>query len=115
MGGNIPPLLCMEPKNVREETLFYCYSAVMMHFLKACGLDYESKGKNQVSGKPYWVFLKGEQLTKALAEWSLFKWARWAPIEKLRYIMTNIDRLDHGVNKLMEESVYVGDAKTNEG
>ncbi len=104
----------MEVKNVREETLFYCYSAVMMHFLKACGLDYESKGKNQVSGKPYWVFLKGDALTKALAEWSLFKWARWAPIEKLRFIMQSIDRLDHAVNKLMEENGNGGDAKTDE-
>lgn len=105
----------MEPKNVREETLFYCYSATMMHFMKACGLDYESKGKNQVSGKPYWVFQKGEALTKALAEWGLFKWARWAPVEKLRYIMQNIDRLDHGVNKLMEESANGGDSEVHEG
>jgi hypothetical protein len=104
----------MESKNGRENTSFYCYSAVMMHFLKACGLDYESKGKNQVSGKPYWVFEKGDTLTKALAEWSLFKWARWAPIEKLRYIMQNIDRLDHSVNKLMEEQVYVGDSNAGE-
>lgn len=101
-------------KTVREGTLFYCYSATMMHFLKACGLDYESKGKNQVSGKPYWVFEKGDALSKALAEWGLFKWARWAPVEKLRYIMQNIDRLDHSVNKLMEETVYVGDSKSDE-
>ena len=85
----------------------------MMHFLKACGLDYESKGKNQVSGKPYWVFMKGEALRKALVEWSLFKWARWAPVEKLIYIMQNIDRLDHSVNRLMEEIAYGGESKAD--
>lgn len=57
----------------KQKDMFYCYSPLLMHYLKACGISYEREGYNAKSKSPYFVFARGERLEKALSGWEDFK------------------------------------------
>jgi len=55
------------------EKYFYCYSTTLMHFLKASGIKYEYKTSHNRTGKRMWVFLRTDNLKRALDEYDARK------------------------------------------
>ena len=53
-----------------NEKYFFCYSYKLKTFLKEKGILYEFTGNNTNSNKPYWVYLRNEELGNYLGEWS---------------------------------------------
>lgn len=52
---------------------FFCYSPLLMHYLKACNLCYEDEGININSKSVYYRFKRTSKLDKALLGWEDFK------------------------------------------
>lgn len=57
----------------KQNSIFYCYSPFLMHYLKACGLFYIQEGTHLKSNTPYYMFERCEKLDRALNEWAEFK------------------------------------------
>jgi hypothetical protein len=53
----------MEPK------YFYCYSPKMKQFFCENGLRYITRSVHEKTGKPFWVFESGNQVTELLNKW----------------------------------------------
>ena len=58
---------------MKDSKLFCCYSIPLKDFLKSKGLRYEIKAKNITTDCKFWVYMRNEQLNKALDEWRLGK------------------------------------------
>lgn len=55
-----------------KESLFYCYSPKLKKFLcKTKNISYIGKGINSETNKTYWLFIKTEELSSSLTEWSV--------------------------------------------
>ena len=52
---------------------FFCYSPLLMHYLKACNIPYVDEGTNAKSNSGYYRFERTERLDKALSGWEEFK------------------------------------------
>ena len=52
---------------------FYCYSPLLMHYLKACNISYESEGFNEKTRSPFFKFKRTKRLDIALQGWEKFK------------------------------------------
>lgn len=52
---------------------FYCYSPLLMHYLKACNISYECEGFNEKSHSPFFKFKRTKKLDMALSGWEEFK------------------------------------------
>jgi hypothetical protein len=50
--------------------IFFCYSLRLRNFLKEQGLRYEFSANNPNNDKPYWGYLKTDELSNALTKWS---------------------------------------------
>lgn len=57
----------------KQNDVFYCYSPLLMHYLKACGLSYMNEGYNAKSMSPYFTFKRCDRLERALNGWEDFK------------------------------------------
>ena len=57
----------------KQSDTFYCYSPLLMHYLKACGLSYIREGYNAKSKSPYFMFERCPKLENALNGWEEFK------------------------------------------
>lgn len=53
--------------------LYYCYSTKLKDFLYENGLSFISTDIHRVTGKKYWVFLRGRMLDLLLDEYSKIK------------------------------------------
>ena len=49
-----------------HEKPFFCYSKKLKEELAANGIRYVSIGTNKNSGRPYWLYMPSEELTKYL-------------------------------------------------
>lgn len=58
---------------MEKQNDFYCYSPLLMHYLKACGLSYIREGYNAKSNSPYFMFERCPKLEHALNGWDEFK------------------------------------------
>lgn len=58
---------------MEKQNDFYCYSPLLMHYLKACGLGYKDNGYNKKSKSPYYTFERCSKLEHALNGWEDFK------------------------------------------
>lgn len=54
---------------MKESKLFPCYSIPMRDFLSSKGIRYELIGLHPETKHMFWVYIKTEQLNKALQEW----------------------------------------------
>ena len=54
---------------MKNEKYFFCYSYKLKLFLKSKEFRYEFAGNNPNTQKPYWGYLKTEDLNKVLTEW----------------------------------------------
>jgi hypothetical protein len=54
---------------MEDKKYFFCYSYKLKLFLKENGLRYEFVGNNPNNGKPYWVYLRNNDLTQFLIIW----------------------------------------------
>lgn len=52
---------------------FYCYSTILMHFLKANGLRYEYTTTHKRTGNRMWVFKRDDRLRSLLDEYDARK------------------------------------------
>ena len=55
------------------EKIFYCYSKHLCLFLKLQDIDYVGKEINPNSNKPYWTFIRNDELNNALTNWEKYK------------------------------------------
>lgn len=55
------------------EKFFYCYSKHLCLFLKLQDIDYIAKEINPNSNKPYWRFVRDDELNNALTNWEKYK------------------------------------------
>jgi len=55
---------------MKESRLFPCYSIPMREFLASKGIKYELVGLHPETKHMFWVYIKTEQLNRALQEWS---------------------------------------------
>lgn len=55
---------------MKDSKLFPCYSVPMRDFLNSKGIKYELVGLHPETKNMFWVYIKTEQLHKALQEWS---------------------------------------------
>lgn len=62
---------------------FYCYSPLLMHYLKACNLSYECEGFNEKTHSPFFKFKKTAKLDFALSGWEEFKQKQTKELENL--------------------------------
>jgi hypothetical protein len=54
-----------------KNDLYFCYSPKQKKFLcKVKNISYISKGIHEESKRTYWLFLKTNELSKSLREWS---------------------------------------------
>lgn len=54
-----------------KQDLFFCYSPPLKKYLcKIKNIAYISKGINNETKKSYWLFIKTNELSEALIEWS---------------------------------------------
>ncbi len=51
--------------------LFACYSLNLRNYIMQQGIRYKIVGLNPTTKKPFWVFIKTEELLNCLTEWSL--------------------------------------------
>lgn len=54
-----------------SKPLYVCYSLPLKKFLQEHGMRYEVGGRHMDTNKPFWVFIRTEELNKLLSEWSL--------------------------------------------
>ncbi len=54
---------------MRQSLLFPCYSIPMRDYLTSEGIRYELVGLHPETKHMFWVYIKTEQLNKALQEW----------------------------------------------
>jgi hypothetical protein len=54
---------------MEEKKYFFCYSLRLKLFLKSIGFRYEIGGNNNKTDKPYWAYLRSEELSDALSKW----------------------------------------------
>ena len=52
---------------------FYCYSWPLKEFLIQNGCEMVMYSKNTITGKMFWVFKNGKQITELLNEWRSHK------------------------------------------
>lgn len=55
---------------MKNSILFPCYSIPMRDFFMSKGFRYELVGLNPTTKLPFWVFVKTNELSKAMQEWS---------------------------------------------
>ena len=55
---------------MKENKLFPCYSIPMRDYLFAKGIKYEIVGLHPETKNMFWVYIKNQELKKALQEWS---------------------------------------------
>lgn len=55
---------------MKKSILFPCYSIPMRDYFTERGIRYELVGLNPTSKLPFWVYVKTENLIKAMQEWS---------------------------------------------
>ena len=55
------------------EKFFYCYSKHLCLFLKLQDIDYVAKEVNPNGNKPYWRFIRDDELNNALTNWEKYK------------------------------------------
>lgn len=56
--------------NMKKSKIFPCYSIPMRDFLTQKGIKYEIVGLHPKTHKMFWVYIKNEELNKAMQEWS---------------------------------------------
>jgi len=61
---------------------FYCYSLLLMHYLKACNISYECEGFNAKTHSPFFKFTRTKKLDVALNGWEDFKKKHMEELEK---------------------------------
>lgn len=54
---------------MKNNKLFPCYSVPMRDFFTYKGIKYELVGLHPVTHNMFWVYVKDEQLNKAMVEW----------------------------------------------
>jgi hypothetical protein len=54
---------------LEEKKYFFCYSLKLKNFLKSLGFSYELSANHKRTDKPYWVYLRSENFSKALEQW----------------------------------------------
>lgn len=52
---------------------FFCYSPLLMHYLKACNISFIDEGINNNSKSVFYRFERTKKLDKALSGWEEFK------------------------------------------
>lgn len=52
-----------------EKRVYCCYSLNLRNYLSSLGIMYEVAGLNPNSKKMFWVYIKDEELDKALDNW----------------------------------------------
>lgn len=58
-------------KEFSKDDLFFCYSPNLKKFLcKEKNIQYIAKGINSETKKTYWLFIKTDNLSLALTEWT---------------------------------------------
>lgn len=55
------------------EKYFYCYSKHLCLFLKLQDIDYIAKEINPNGQKPYYKFIRNDELNNALTDWNKYK------------------------------------------
>ena len=55
------------------EKYFYCYSKHLCLFLKLQDIDYVAKEINPNGQKPYYKFIRNDELNNALTNWDKYK------------------------------------------
>lgn len=55
------------------EKYFYCYSKHLCLFLKLQDIDYIAKEINPNGQKPYYKFIRNDELNNALTNWDKYK------------------------------------------
>ena len=55
---------------IKQSKLFPCYSIPLRDFLTSKGIRYELVGLHPETHKMFWVYIKNEELNKAMREWS---------------------------------------------
>jgi hypothetical protein len=55
---------------VENKKYFFCYSLKLKLFLKSLGFRYELSGNNSRTSKPYWVYIRTNELGLALDKWN---------------------------------------------
>lgn len=55
------------------EKYFYCYSKHLCLFLKLQDIDYVAKEVNPNGNKPYYKFIRNDELNNALTNWDKYK------------------------------------------
>lgn len=55
------------------EKYFYCYSKHLCLFLKLQDIDYVAKEVNPNGNKPYYKFIRNDELNNALTNWERYK------------------------------------------
>ena len=55
------------------EKYFYCYSKHLCLFLKLQDIDYVAKEINPNGQKPYYKFIRNDELNNALTNWNKYK------------------------------------------
>jgi hypothetical protein len=54
-----------------KDNLYYCYSPKLKKYLcKTKNISYIGKGINDETKRTYWLFIKTDELSKSLLEWS---------------------------------------------
>lgn len=56
--------------NMKENKLFPCYSIPMRDYFTSKGIKYELVGLHPTSHDMFWVYIKTNELKKAMQEWS---------------------------------------------
>lgn len=56
-----------------ENKYFFCYSYKLKLFLKSLNVRYELSGNNNNTDKPYWVYLRSDELLVGLDKWKIKK------------------------------------------
>jgi hypothetical protein len=51
--------------------LYACYSLKLRDYIMSNGIRYKLIGLNPTSKAPFWVFIKTDDLSKCLSDWSL--------------------------------------------
>lgn len=49
-----------------EARYFYCYSSKLRKFIRDQGIRWVDKGINNNSGKPFWMFERGNELDEVI-------------------------------------------------
>lgn len=58
---------------MENNNYFYCYSKRMQKFLSIFGFKYIDKNTNKNTNVEYYIYLKSEDLDRAIQEWNNIK------------------------------------------